>query len=658
MKIISDNPIRNSESDLLDRNRSAELFAKHLFSLDYKDGLVVSVCGEWGSGKTSYINLMRNELTNNSIVIDFNPWMFSDTNNLVQLFFSEMSEQLSNYSDNSDLKEKVSDFGEVLSSITFIPFMDVLGKALKLFFKNKKSFQVKRNELIEALEQADRPITVILDDIDRLSADELQSILKLVRLVGSFPNIIYILSFDKGRVVKTLNSNNIDGQAYLEKIIQVPFDVPKVSENLLFEQLTLSLDKMLGKLEIDKERWREVYWGMIKPTIKNIRDIRRYVSSLSDTVNQIGGLIDSVDLIGIEIIRVFYQDKFEELFKFRDCFLSSKCKNDANDKIVNDFIGNNKIYASFLDCLFGIDKDFFKGDSYYFSKNDLGKDKRISHSAFFNLYFNKIIGSDVHEFILAEDLFRKMTCQAQFIQSLSNIELNSLENVVRNLMEYESDFTEECALNAIPVLYHYLPLVPHKERGMFDFGPDVVWSGLTYRLLQSIPKKNIYNIILKLLNNCDLFAQLEIVGIIGYREGRGHRLVSESEAQQFENMLVNNIKNSQLQTLIETYNLIHVLHFYVYLRNALDNSLLESEDILYSLLKSSIVESKKQKGNDPTIYIEEWLMWDWLIKIYGDEEKLHSLIDSIFLNDKYKDEPVISLAIKYRDGWRPPEESL
>lgn len=656
MEIISDNPIRNSESDLLDRNRSAELFAKHLFSLNYKDGLVVSVCGEWGSGKTSYINLMRNELTNNSIVIDFNPWMFSDTNNLVQLFFSEMSEQLSNYSDNSDLKEKISDFGEVVSSITFIPFMDVLGKALKFLFKNKKSFQVKRNELIEALEKADRPITVILDDIDRLSADELQSILKLVRLVGCFPNIIYILSFDKGRVVKTLNSNNIDGQAYLEKIIQVPFDIPKVSENLLFEQLTLSLDKMLGKLEIDKERWREVYWGMIKPTIKNIRDIRRYVSSLSDTVNQIGGLIDSVDLIGIEIIRVFYQDKFEELFKFRDCFLSSKCKNDANDKIVNDFIGDNKIYANFLDCLFGIDKDFFKSDGHYFSKNDLGKDKRISHSAFFNLYFNKVISADVNEFILAEDLFRKMTCQAQLIQSLSNIELNSLENVVRNLMEYESDFTEECALNAIPVLYHYLPLVPHKKRGMFDFGPDVVWSRLTYRLLQNIPKENIYNIILKFLNNCDLFAQLEIVGIIGYREGRGHRLVSESEAQEFENILVDNINNSQLQTLIETYKLTYVLHFYVCLGNTLDNSLLESEDILYSLLKSSIVESKKQKGNDPTVYIEEWLVWDWLIKIYGDEEKLHSLIDSISLNEKYKYDPVISLAIKYRNGWRPTKD--
>ena len=51
MKIISDNPIKDSKSDLLDRTRSAELFAQHLFSLDYNEGLVVSVCGEWGEVK-------------------------------------------------------------------------------------------------------------------------------------------------------------------------------------------------------------------------------------------------------------------------------------------------------------------------------------------------------------------------------------------------------------------------------------------------------------------------------------------------------------------------------------------------------------------------------------------------------------------------------
>ena len=41
MEIVSDNPIKNSASDLLDRARGAELFSQHLFSLDYKEGLVV-----------------------------------------------------------------------------------------------------------------------------------------------------------------------------------------------------------------------------------------------------------------------------------------------------------------------------------------------------------------------------------------------------------------------------------------------------------------------------------------------------------------------------------------------------------------------------------------------------------------------------------------
>ena len=656
MKIISDNPIKDSKNDLLDRTRSAELFAQNLFSLDYKEGLVVSVCGEWGGGKTSYINLMRTELKKNSVVIDFNPWMFSDTNNLIQLFFSEMSEQLSNYNDNSDLKEKISDFGEVVSSINFIPFMDVLGKLLKFFFKTKNSFQIKRNELIEALKKADKPITVILDDIDRLSSAELQSILKLVRIIGNFPNIIYILSFDKIRVTKILDSNNIDGKSYLEKIIQVPFDIPKVSDQILLECLIDSLNKIFGNIYIDEIRWSDAYWAIVKPTIKNIRDVRRYISSLSETVKQVGAFIDSVDLIIMEVIRVFYPEKFEDIFKNRDCFLSNKGKNERKDKIVNDFIGDDIIFEEVLGLLFDINKNTFKLDNYIYSNSGCVKDKRISKPTFFNLYFNKIIGSDVNDFILANDLFFKMPFKDKFGQALSNIELRSLENVIKNLMDYKSDFKEEYALNTIPVLYKYLPLVHYKKnRGMCEFGPDVVWSSLTYNLLQSIPKENIYNTISQLLSNCDLFAQLEIVRIIGYGE-RGHRLVSEYEAQEFENILVDNIKNSQLQTLIETYKLTHVLNFYVSLGNTLDNSLLESEDILYSLLKSSIVESKKQKGNDPTIYIEEWLVWDWLIKIYGDEEKLHSLIDSISLNEKYKDEPVISLAVKYRNGWRPPEE--
>lgn len=47
MELISDNPIKDSSNDLLGRASSAEAFAKHIFSFDYKEGLVVGLCGEW-----------------------------------------------------------------------------------------------------------------------------------------------------------------------------------------------------------------------------------------------------------------------------------------------------------------------------------------------------------------------------------------------------------------------------------------------------------------------------------------------------------------------------------------------------------------------------------------------------------------------------------
>ncbi|HDL5700348.1 TPA: cytochrome C nitrite reductase, partial [Mannheimia haemolytica] len=318
MELISDNPIKDNNSDLLDRTDNAEKFAKHIFSFDYKEGLVVGICGEWGCGKTSYINLMRPELEKHSIVIDFNPWMFSDTHNLVSLFFTEMAAQLKEYNDNSDIADKLEIFGELLSSVSSIPVIGEIGAVFKFFSKkktNENSLQKQRKKLTEVLKEREKPITVILDDIDRLSSDELQSILRLVRLTGNFPNIIYLLSFDKERISETLDYSNIKGESYLEKIIQVTFDVPKPSQDLLEKNLFSSLESLLGNVNIDQSRWLQAYLGIIRPMIKNMRDIRRYVASLSNTFNQIGHSINTIDLLCLEAIKVFQPKTLKEIFE-------------------------------------------------------------------------------------------------------------------------------------------------------------------------------------------------------------------------------------------------------------------------------------------------------------------------------------------------------
>ncbi|RRN04439.1 cytochrome C nitrite reductase [Bibersteinia trehalosi] len=652
MDLINDNPIKDNNSDLLDRTDNAEKFAKHIFSFDYKEGLVVGICGEWGCGKTSYINLMRPELEKHSIVIDFNPWMFSDTHNLVSLFFTEMAAQLKEYNDNSDIADKLENFGELLSSVSSIPIISGIGAIFKFFSKkkiNENSLQKQRKKLTEVLKKREKPITVILDDIDRLSSDELQSILRLVRLTGNFPNIIYLLSFDKERVSETLDYSNIKGKSYLEKIIQVTFDVPKPSQDLLEKNLFSSLESLLGNVNIDQSRWSQAYLGIIRPMIKNMRDIRRYVASLSNTFNQIGHSINTIDLLCLEAIKVFQPKTLKEIFEFRDILLSYSDEDKTKEKLV-EFTEKKPINKSILGVLFN-KYDFISGIKSIHHNSSFKKEKRIADKLFFELYFNQIETIELNDIELSRKLWSVMNTE-NFKEELLNINADSLENIVKNLMDYENEFNELTALYAIPALYQNLPRVPEKERGFWEFEADTIWSALTYRLLKNIPEKSKNGTIDQLLDSCDLFAQLEIVGIIGYRENRGHKLVSDILAKHFESRLTNNIKDSPISELLNTYKLSHILYFFVSLGNIVDDEILDSEEILLSLLKSSVNEIKSQKGDDPTIHRNKILHWDSLVKIYNnDEERLISMIEKLETQE-YIDQEYVRLAIKYKNGYR------
>lgn len=653
MELISDNPIKDSNHDLLDRTTGAKAFAKHIFSFDYQEGLVVGLCGEWGCGKTSYINLMRAELEKNSIVIDFNPWMFSDTKNLISLFFAEMAAQLKEYKDDSEIAEKLENFGELLSSISIIPVVSELGAIFKFFSKKRKndnSLQNQRQKLIDILKKIKKPITVILDDIDRLSSDELQSILKLVRLTGNFPNIIYILSFDKEKVIYTLNNSNIEGDTYLEKIIQVTFDVPKPSQELIEKNLFSSLDDLLGNVELDRMRWSQAYFEVIKPIIKNVRDIRRYIASLSNTFNQLGKSINTIDLLCLEAIKVFHPKILRRIFELRDFLLSSSEGDKSKEKLVK-FAEESSINKSILNILFDR-HNFISGITNFSYNNTFKIDRRIADKVFFDLYFNQIETLELNNIYLSEKLSKIMSSK-NFSQELSNINSSSLEYVVKNLMDYENDFNETTALYSIPILYQNLSRVPERERGFFEFEIYHTWSALTYRLLKKIPDSLKTVTIYQLLDSCDLFAQLEIVGIIGHRENRGHKLVPEIMATVFEKELISNIQKSSLEELSNTYKLSHVLDFFVSLGNTVNDKILNSEKILLSLLRSSINEVKSQRGDDPTIYRKKVLLWDSLIKIYNnDEEKLKKMIQKLESIEELNQEECVKLAIKYKNGYR------
>ena len=93
-----DKPISKKEEDLLGRDPIAARIADMINNLGdgYKDSVVIGIEGEWGAGKSSFINLILNKVRpeKKNLVIEFNPWNFSDRNKLIEDFFISITDEL------------------------------------------------------------------------------------------------------------------------------------------------------------------------------------------------------------------------------------------------------------------------------------------------------------------------------------------------------------------------------------------------------------------------------------------------------------------------------------------------------------------------------------------------------------------------------------
>src|SRR5687768_17392863 len=94
--MTGDNPIRSKTEDSLGRDRVARSIARAVREADASEGYVIGILGPWGSGKTSLLNLVKEELAAAPAltIVEFNPWMFSGAEQLVEAFFNELGAQL------------------------------------------------------------------------------------------------------------------------------------------------------------------------------------------------------------------------------------------------------------------------------------------------------------------------------------------------------------------------------------------------------------------------------------------------------------------------------------------------------------------------------------------------------------------------------------
>jgi len=322
----ADNPIRKAEDDVLGRANAARSFAGQVLSLDVSEGVVVGVLGPWGSGKTSFVNLARPHLeADGAAVLDFNPWMFSGAEHLIDSFFVEISAQLKLRPELARVGQDLEEYGELFSGMGWLPIVGpwlergrLASKALaKVLQRRKGGVRGRRSKLEMALAALESPIVVVLDDIDRLTTAEIRDIFKLVRLTASFPNILYVVAFDRARVEQALEEQGIPGRDYLEKILQVGVDLPAVPSQVLNRELFRAIDAALSTIEnpgyFDENAWPDVFMEIVRPLVRNVRDVRRFAAAVAGTSRDLNGQVALADVLGLEAVRVFLPDVFFEI---------------------------------------------------------------------------------------------------------------------------------------------------------------------------------------------------------------------------------------------------------------------------------------------------------------------------------------------------------
>ena len=82
----TDKPVSNSTEDLFVVSRYVDGLCSFVRSCDTP--MTISIQGDWGSGKTSMMNMMKKELEKDIWPIWFNPWQFSQFNMGNSLVFS------------------------------------------------------------------------------------------------------------------------------------------------------------------------------------------------------------------------------------------------------------------------------------------------------------------------------------------------------------------------------------------------------------------------------------------------------------------------------------------------------------------------------------------------------------------------------------------
>ena len=300
---IVDEPISGKEFDFLDIHKHAGALVKFIVSTETP--MTVGVQGEWGSGKTSLLNQIKERLEEEKNIrqIWINSWenslMVSPEEALIKII-NEIIESILESDNKSQKKDKIM---KVASSVfkgalkigasvaAGTKAGEVLDEAFDVGENSIKKLRKTLDELVTEITEANtnkfEKIVIYVDDLDRIEPKDAVKILELLKNIFNIKKCVFVLAIDYQVVVKGLKDkfgeqteeNEWEFRAFFDKIIQLPFMMPMGQYNI-----SNYIINLLKKIKfIDSDSFDESHINLIiMNTIGgNPRALKRLINAVS-----------------------------------------------------------------------------------------------------------------------------------------------------------------------------------------------------------------------------------------------------------------------------------------------------------------------------------------------------------------------------------------
>jgi hypothetical protein len=547
IKLFSDEPINDEIDDLIGRRSFANALKDHIYNLSFTESFVMALYGRWGEGKTSILNLLKKEIKKeaNLLVYEFDPWYFGDNNALISNFY---------YGLNDLLREHYFLSKKIKNALKFYPEILFRGFALR-FHKSAtddRPLEIK-NDIENFIASIDKRVLVVIDDIDRLQKKQILAVFQLIKLASQIKNMVFLISFDPSKVALAIKNNGEmnDPQSYIEKIVQLPINIPMTDQSIIDKFIYYShpgtgsrseIDKLFDRLEIDEARIKEfddqfglIYQSELKQILSTYRAAKRYLNSIFFRLPPIIGEVYLYDFFIVEIFQTFFPAIYADMKNAPWYYISQwsfgfmarsplpaddKQKYQAIREHIENLIDSNTKYkgviVSLLGCIFPEVKKAFSGSGYGINYGEGAEDYRIKHRIAHSDCFLKYFMLGVREGVIPDAEFDTMVRLWKEASSIEDEIKKSffekyqkefkLIDVLQRLKLYSESLDGQLVLPLIKTLYKNCSKF-HREGDLWDTEFDQA-EMLIIGLIEknnAIDDNKIHEVLQEVVNNSERF---------------------------------------------------------------------------------------------------------------------------------------------------------